>query len=93
MKKIINKNTKKYKIVLYSIALIIPILILYHFNYNDYEHNVKALTELNIETLNEMVENNDSFTLYLGKKTCPYCVEFLPLLNDVIHKNNLKVFI
>lgn len=38
----------------------------------------------------QMIENNESFILYAGRDTCPYCQQFVPVLMEAAENQNVK---
>ena len=43
----------------------------------------------NYKELNNKIENKDSFILYLGFPTCPWCRNIIPVLFDSVKENNI----
>ncbi|MDO5026561.1 MAG: thioredoxin family protein [Tissierellia bacterium] len=50
----------------------------------DYDQSVKAFKKVDIKELNEKVDNKDDFVVYLGRKTCPFCLKLVPDLEDIM---------
>lgn len=55
--------------------------------------NTEAALYQNISTneVQKMIENNESFILYMYQKNCSSCQQVTPIINDYIKENN-KVF-
>lgn len=47
-----------------------------------YLENVSDFTKLNIEEVYSKFNSEEEFTLYIGRKTCPHCREFSPVLKE-----------
>lgn len=56
----------------------------------DYLDLVEDFEEVNIENTTKKIEDNESFYLYVGRATCPYCRIFVPKLHSAA-ENNLSV--
>lgn len=50
----------------------------------------KGYTEISYDKLNKMVENNETFALFIGKTSCSSCDVFKKVLNDVYAKEHGK---
>ena len=50
----------------------------------DYEENVKDFKKVDIEELNAKIDKKEDFVVYLGRKTCPFCVKLVPDLNEIM---------
>lgn len=48
-----------------------------------------AVTNDEFET---MINEGETFFVYVGRDTCPYCAKFAPLLREVIQENNRLVY-
>lgn len=35
------------------------------------------------DTIYDLAENGESFIIFIGRPTCPYCVKMAPVLNDI----------
>ena len=51
----------------------------------------KNYKEINYSEYKKMLDNNDTFVLYIGSKTCSHCQDFAPTLKKVIRKYDLDV--
>lgn len=45
-----------------------------------YDISMLALTRVSLDYVEEMIEEGKIVRLYIGRKTCPYCVEVAPIL-------------
>lgn len=52
----------------------------------DYEESVKEFKKTDIKELNNKIDKKDNFVVYLGRKTCPYCVMLIPDLKDIMNE-------
>lgn len=39
----------------------------------------------------DMIDNDETFILYAGRETCPYCQSFVPVLMEAAENNNITV--
>ena len=51
----------------------------------------KSYKEINYSEYKKMLDNNDTFVLYIGSKNCTHCKDFAPTLKKVIRKYDLDV--
>lgn len=51
-----------------------------------YQQYVSDLEEITIDQLNQKIANSETFMVYLGRETCPYCNIFVPKLAEA-HKD------
>ena len=49
---------------------------------DEYLQNVDRFNKLNMKEIYSKFENKETFVLYLGKKTCPHCRKFSPILRE-----------
>jgi len=50
-------------------------------NINDYNDNIKDFIKVDVKTIEDKIKNNESFLLYTGRGTCPWCIKLAPILN------------
>ena len=48
----------------------------------EYYSQVETFKQIDINTLESKKETNDSFYVYIGRKSCPYCRVFVPKLKQ-----------
>ena len=61
---------------------------------DEYLQNVDKFNRLNIKDIYSKFENKETFVLYLGRKTCPHCRKFSPILREfnVLYGNKLNYY-
>lgn len=75
----------KKKIIIGCAILILVIsgfFIVKEATKTDYQKAVENYESLKLEDVNNKVKNKESFILYIGTEECPYCVEFVKLLEN-----------
>lgn len=50
------------------------------------------IKEISYDDFADMVQNKESFVIYVGSATCSHCEEFRPVLEEVAHDNNLIIY-
>lgn len=48
--------------------------------------------EVSVDTVFQMLDDKESFILFIGSSTCSHCASFEPKLNQVIKKYQVKVY-
>lgn len=69
------------------ILLVIPFLFL-----AGCDKKLETYEEINFTKFNEMIENNDTFILFIGSSTCSHCTAYKEKVNKVVKKYNLKIY-
>ncbi|MEG0169341.1 TlpA family protein disulfide reductase [Anaerorhabdus sp.] len=59
--------------------------------YKDFMDTDHVFRSITMQQGNELLESDKTFVLYYGFSTCPWCVELLPILNDVAKENGMAV--
>ena len=59
-----------------------------HPNYNDYINDFSAIR---VEEIEARIDKSQSTLIYIGRKTCPYCVAFAPMLHNVSNKQKIEI--
>ena len=59
---------------------------------SEYQLLIQSLTPLSVSEFEEKELAEEDFLVFLGRESCPYCVEFLPVLIQNLKKNNLSIF-
>lgn len=54
-------------------------------------NKITTFTEIDYDTYIEMVDNKESFVLYLGSATCSHCQSFKPTLEQIIKDYQLDI--
>lgn len=58
----------------------------------EYERVVSDFINIVPNEINKKINNGDSFYLYTGRKTCPYCAMFAPKLNEAAKETHSDIF-
>lgn len=61
---------------------------------DEYIQNVDRFNKLNMKEIYSKFENKETFVLYLGRKTCPHCRKFSPILREfnILYGNKLNYY-
>lgn len=59
--------------------------------YKDFMDSDHVFRSITMQEGNELLESDKTFVLYYGFSTCPWCIELLPILNDVAKENGYAV--
>ena len=61
---------------------------------DEYIQNVDKFNKLNMKEIYSKFENKETFVLYLGRKTCPHCRKFSPILREfnVLYGNKINYY-
>lgn len=59
---------------------------------SDYAQAVKAYQKISMDQLEEKVEAQEDFLLYIGRETCPYCQTFVPKLTEAVEETHVTVY-
>lgn len=61
---------------------------------DEYLQNINKFNRLNIKDIYSKFENKEIFVLYLGRKTCPHCRKFSPILREfnILYGNKLNYY-
>lgn len=54
---------------------------------SEYVELAEDFSAIHIDDINEKIDNEENFNLYLGRKTCPYCRMFAPKLHTAMENN------
>lgn len=73
------------------VAILIGIFIL-NFEEIQYSTTVNAFEEITVEELDKLQSSEDIVHLYIGRKTCPYCRNFVPKLRAVGRDLDVKIY-
>lgn len=56
-----------------------------------YKEDIKDFNELTAKEALAKIDDNESFFLYLGRDSCPYCREFAPSLDKKSKEKNITI--
>ena len=87
-------NSKKVLIL-----LSLPLIIIVTFTaclttqpQTDYQIAVNRLQKISLEAVEQKIQYQESFYLYTGRESCPYCQEFTPKLAKAVDKTNITMY-
>ncbi len=55
-------------------------------------NKLKTYQEINLNEYKKMIENKETFILYIGAKNCQYCISYTKKLNKIIKEYQVKVY-
>ncbi len=89
-------NSKKVLILL-SLLLIIIVTFtatayLTALPQTDYQIAVNRLQKISLEAVEQKIQHQESFYLYTGRESCPYCQEFAPKLAKAVDETKITVY-
>lgn len=53
-------------------------------NESDYVKAVKSYQAISIDEVEQKVQDEEEFILYIGRETCSYCRDFVPKLTEAV---------
>ena len=81
---------KKIFIIL---AVIIATLISLILIFSNKDDNHSYLKEINYEDYINMVNDNETFILYVKQTNCKHCTAFTPIFTNVLNKNKVLAYV
>lgn len=99
LKKIITKH-----LFVFSLSTLMILTGTFYFridynnklSYNSVSATTSSTTNLliniNQDEFKEKISNNESFFIYIGRPTCPYCRTFMPKLEEILLETNKPIF-
>lgn len=86
-------NSKKVLILLSLLIIIITFTAyLTTLPQTDYQIAVNRLQKISLEAVEQKIQHQQSFYLYTGRESCPYCQEFAPKLAKAVDKTETTVY-
>ena len=87
-------NSKKVLILLSLLLIIIVTFTAYltTLSQTEYQIAIKRLQKISLEAVEQKIQHKESFYLYTGRESCPYCQEFVPKLAEAVDKNGTTVY-
>ena len=73
------------------IVLVVFIFVLVA-NRSEYQKQVGLFKEVKAHDIEQLIESDEKFLLYIGRETCPACRDFVPILYDYSNNNDTKVY-
>lgn len=59
---------------------------------DDYEKNIQNFNEITSDELLSMLDDKKELLVYFGRESCPYCREFVPILNTTSSGKNREIY-
>lgn len=87
-------NRKKVLILLSLLLIIIVTFTAYltTLSQTEYQIAIKRLQKISLEAVEQKIQHKESFYLYTGRESCPYCQEFVPKLAEAVDKTGTTVY-
>ena len=87
-------NSKKVLIQLSLLLIIIVTFTAYltTLPQTEYQIAVNRLQKISLEDVEQKIQHQESFYLYTGRESCPYCQEFVPKLAEAVDKTGTTVY-
>ena len=87
-------NSKKILILLSLLLIIIVTFTAYltTLPQTDYKIAINRLQKISLEAVEQKIQHQESFYLYTGRESCPYCQEFAPKLAEAVDKTETTVY-
>ena len=87
-------NSKKVLILLSLLLIIIVTFTTYlaTLQQTDYQIAVNRLQKISLKAVEQKIQHQESFYLYTGRESCPYCQEFVPKLAEAVDKTGTTVY-
>ena len=83
-------NSKKVLILLSLLLIIIVTFTAYLTTLP--QTAVNRLQKISLEAVEQKIQHQESFYLYTGRESCPYCQEFAPKLAEAVDKTETTVY-
>ncbi|HEM3587743.1 TPA: thioredoxin [Streptococcus suis] len=61
-------------------------------NESDYVKAVKNYQAISIDEVEQKVQDEEEFILYIGRETCPYCRDFVPKLTEAVERSHATIY-
>ncbi|HEL2728987.1 TPA: thioredoxin [Streptococcus suis] len=61
-------------------------------NESDYVKAVKSYQAISIDEVEQKVQDEEEFILYIGRETCPYCRDFVPKLTEAVEQSHATIY-
>ena len=87
-------NSKKNLILLLLLLIVITTFTacLTTKPQTNYQTTVNKLQKISLEKVEQKIHHQESFYLYTGRESCPYCQEFAPKLAKAVDKTKITVY-
>ena len=57
-----------------------------------YMYGIQYFTELNVEQIEDMLKQRQTFILYTGRLTCEWCRRLVPVLSTAVRDNDVDIY-
>ena len=87
-------NSKKALLLLSLLLIVVGTFIAYltTLPQTDYQIAINRLQKISLEAVEQKIQHQESFYLYTGRESCPYCQEFAPKLAEAVDKTETTVY-
>ena len=87
-------NSKKVLILLSLLLIVIVTFTAYLTTQpqTDYQIAINRLQKISLEAVEQKIQHQESFYLYTGRESCPYCQKFAPKLAKAVDKTETTVY-
>lgn len=87
-------NSKKALLLLSLLLIVVVTFIAYltTLPQTDYQIAINRLQKISLEAVEQKIQHQESFYLYTGRESCPYCQEFAPKLAEAVDKTETTVY-
>lgn len=86
------KLQKKYKIIFIGLSIVLIAFIFLNREKISYAIATKDFEEVQVENLNDIAQSEESFFVYIGRETCPFCRMFVSELSSAADNTNKKIY-
>lgn len=88
---------KKHAIIFAVIVVAVSALLIANESFrwwgvSNYQKVTNTFTRIEVAEAMKMDDENVDHLLYIGRETCPYCVEFVPILKEMAEELGQKVY-
>ena len=85
------KKNKNILVVSVLIVLVVFIFLLLS-NRSEYKKQVELFKKVKAQDIEQLIERDEKFLLYIGRETCPACRDFVPILHDYSNNKDIIVY-
>lgn len=85
------KKNKNILVVSVLIVLVVFIFLLLS-NRSEYKKQVELFKKVKAQDIEQLIERDENFLLYIGRETCPACRDFVPILHDYSNNKDIIVY-
>lgn len=86
------KSKKSIAVLILALLIVIISAIgIKYFGKTEYQKITGGFTSTDVGTIEKYLEDKEDFVLYLGRETCPYCVDVMPILNKSVKKYGINM--